>query len=143
MSALFLTFLFIPAWIIFGLFISSFKWNSFVFSDFSLLEIMAIYLLHFALSGIYISSYPAAQAISPSLHILLMCRGDAQGGLTKEKMLQRFTRLHIVEERVKDLVNTGMVKQEDGKFTLTFWGNLIVSSAILYRRLLDLDLKGG
>lgn len=141
--ALFFTFVLIPGIVIILLPIISTHFKMSFFPGYSLLERVAIYLLHFAISGIYISSYPAAQANSPSLQILLMFKKSGNNGLTKSEILSGFDHVSILGARMKDLVDTSLLKQKNGGYELTFRGRLFIGVFVFYRTALGLDLKGG
>ena len=132
--ALIVTFLLLPAVAIAALGLAS--------SLFSPEEALAVYLLHFILSGVYIAMYPAAQASSPSLEILMLFRGRPEG-LTREEIVRGFNTVSVVSARVKDLVDSKLVVQPGGKLTLTPNGRWLSVLFALYRRSLALPVKGG
>lgn len=135
---LFLNFVIAPLLIlIFILFVIKYPFLNFSFS-----EVIAIYVLHLALSGVYISSYPAVQAYSPSLEILLMYSKSKSAGITREEMLKMFDKDSIVSDRVRDLVNSNWVKQEGDNYRLTFFSKVIVRCYLFYRKSLGLPAKG-
>ena len=132
--ALIATFLLLPAAAIAALGLAS--------SLFSPEELVAVYLLHFILSGVYIAMYPAVPASSPSLEILMLFRGCPEG-LTREEIVRGFNKVSAVSARVRDLVDSKLVVQRDGKLTPTPNGRRLSVLFALYRRSLGLPVKGG
>jgi hypothetical protein len=128
------TFLLLPAAAVAALGLAS--------SLFSPEELLAVYLLHFVLSGVYIAMYPAAQASSPSLEILMLFRGRPEG-LTREEIVRGFNKVSAVSARVKDLVDSRLVVQRGGKLTPSPSGRRLSVLFALYRRSLGLPVKGG
>jgi hypothetical protein len=134
-AALFVNFLIAPLLLLLVLCFS--PWKTIGLADAS-----AVYLYHFAIAGAYISSYPAVQAYSPSLEILMLFRGREAIGLTKGEILETFDQVGIVADRVRDLKASRLVVEENGKFRLSFGGHKIALAYKLYRCLLGLPIKG-
>ena len=105
-------------------------------------EAFAAYLLIFGLSGVYISSYPAFQAVSPSLQILHLFKNHAAGGLSRAEIFQGFDQSSIVSARVQDLADSNLIKRNGEGFVLTLRGRAVIGLYALYRKSLGLSVKG-
>src|SRR3989344_3573269 len=101
-------------------------------------EAFAAYLLHFGLSGVYISSYPAFQAVSPSLQILQLFKTSGSGGLSRAEIFQGFDPTSIVSARVRDLEDSNLIKRQGRGFALTWRGRAVAGLYSLYRKSLGL-----
>lgn len=121
------------------------EWFGFVPSiiSFTTADWLAIYLLHFALSFAYISSYPAVEAASPSLAILLMIGGFNSQGIAHDDLLHVFDDEVVLEPRLKDLIEAGLIIKLGGYLIVTSRGSAFVKCFILLRRLLGLPIGKG
>ena len=121
------------------------EWFEFLPSiiPFTLAEWSAIYLLHFALSFAYILSYPAIEAVSPSLVISLMIGDSKPQGMLHEDLVHVFGDEIVLEPRIRNLVEAGLIVETDGYFTVTSRGITFVKCFILLRRLLGLPIGKG
>ncbi len=109
------------------------------------LAVAGAFLLHLALACAYIQTYPAAQAQSPSLHILLAV-GRVPEGLTRAELLAGGTPQTLVGARVDDLVANRFIvdsQDGDGKYVLTPTARRLVLFFVAFRRFLGLKSKGG
>ena len=106
-------------------------------------DIIGIILLHMSLSLVYVSSYPAVQAVSPSLDILLMIGKSEEGKMTEEDIVEQYRGSKIVTDRVGDLRIYNLIYEKDGFFTLKPVAMLIVLFFIFYRKLLGLPVGEG
>ena len=106
-------------------------------------EISAFFLLHLALSSAYIQSYPPAQAVSPSLEIMILVQRAMPKGLTLAEISAHFDNAKLVHTRFEDLVNTKLVTEKDGTFSLTASGRRLIGFFVCYRKILGLEFKGG
>lgn len=106
-------------------------------------EITAIFILHVSLSSAYIQTYPAAQAISPTLEIMLIVLKYMPQGISQSDILQNFHKKKLTSSRLEDLLNTKLIRQEQGFFTLTPIGKCFINFFVLHRNLLGLKYKGG
>jgi hypothetical protein len=104
----------------------------------SLTALAAAFLLHLSLSMVYIASYPAAQAISPSLDILLIIASSGSGRLTEEEISGNYDDAKLVTARIDDLRRSILVTQEGEHFALTPAGKGIVGLFSSYRKALGL-----
>lgn len=106
-------------------------------------EWSAITLLYLALAQAYILSYPAVQASSPSLVILLKVGKSMPAGLTFDDLLCRFDNESVLAPRIQDLLESNLVKKSNGALTLTLNGVILARSFSFFRRLLGLPLGKG
>lgn len=144
--ALFLIFIIIPTICI----IAIIGINYFIFLSegiksihFATSDWLAVYLLHFALSLAYILSYPAVEAVSPSLSILLMLGASNHHGMLCEDLLHVFDDEVVLEPRIQDLIESGLVVKSDGYLTVTLHGSTFVKCFILLRHVLGLPIGKG
>jgi predicted permease len=104
---------------------------------------LAVYLLHFALSVAYILSYPAVEAASPSLALLLMLGDFKLQGILHDDLLHVFNDKIVLEPRIQDLVDSGLIAGSDGYFKVTTQGTVFINCFIFLRRLLGLPIGKG
>jgi hypothetical protein len=107
------------------------------------MEIALVLLLNFALSAIYISSYPAAQAASPSLKILLIIESARDKRMTAEEIFKYFENQKIILTRINELVDYNLVIKDQDRFSLKPFAMKLVSLYIFYRWLLGLPVGRG
>ena len=103
----------------------------------------SIGLLHIALSLAYIQIYPASQAASPSLKILLLVKESMPVGMTENEIQTCFNPKELLEARIQDLVDSGLVRQTDDKLELSPCGYGLVLPFIVLRKLLGLQAGQG
>ena len=106
-------------------------------------NLSAFLIFHLALSSAYIQSYPPAQAISPSLEMMILVHRAMPGGLTQAEISGCFNNDMLVHTRFIDLVNTGLIAENNGVFTLTASGKRLIGFFVIYRKTLGLEFKGG
>ncbi len=104
---------------------------------------LAVYLLHFALSSAYILSYPAIEAVSPSLAISLMIGDSNPQGVLYGDLLHVFDNEVVLEPRIHDLIEAGLIIKSNGYFMVTSRGITFVKCFILLRLLLGLPIGKG
>ncbi len=85
----------------------------------------AVILLHYALSSAYILSYPAVEAISPTLAIALLM-GDSGRALEEGDLAVCFPDESILAPRIMDLVKSRLVRLDKGVLSLTWRGRVLV-----------------
>ena len=106
-------------------------------------ERMQAYLLHYVLSLAYILSYPAAQASSPSLTIMLIIKRSMPQGVTKED-ISSFLRNQSLENRISDLISENLVREKkDGRLEATKKGHLLLKMFIFFRKVYGLPVGKG
>jgi hypothetical protein len=106
-------------------------------------ELIAIYLLHFALAMAYIASYPAVKALSPSLDIILLIAGAPGGRLAEASLVERFTGPTLIADRMADLREYRLIRETGGRIELTLLARTIVRFFAAYRWLLGLPAGKG
>lgn len=104
-------------------------------------EWLAAALLQLAFASAYILSYPAFEALSPSLVIVLLA-GDS-GGVAIKDLPGFFNDATLIEPRVKDLLDSGLATERDGVLSITSKGRLLACSFALMRSFLGLPKGGG
>jgi hypothetical protein len=107
------------------------------------LDVAASLLLHWALSAAYVQTYPAVQAMAPSLEIASAVRRSMPGGLARSDLLVRLNTRALVEERIADLVADRLVHMEGGRYMLTPASRRLVRFFLGLRVLLGLRQPGG
>lgn len=102
-----------------------------------------VFLLHYALAGAYIMSYPAVQAVSPSLTMLLIVGSAAPRGLTYDELRSHFNSKELLQARLHDLKEGSLAVEVDGWFRLTWRGLLLIRFTGFLRSLLGLPQGKG
>lgn len=109
-----------------------------------LIDIAAISLLYVALSCAYIQIYPASQADSPSLRILLIVDQNKTRGLSEGEIKTFFTSKSLLDDRINDLLHSGLIsKTNQQEFTLTKKGKILILPFIVLRNLIGLPKGNG
>ena len=109
----------------------------------ALLDVAAIGLLHMALACAYIQIYPAVQAFSPTLVILLLVDKSMPSGATREGLSARLDDRFLLGERIADLVDAKLVREADNQLALAPRGYKLIQFFIVFRRMLGLGLGKG
>jgi hypothetical protein len=109
----------------------------------SALDVAAALLLHWALSAAYVQSYPAAQAMAPSLEIAYAVRRSMPHGLSRAELLAQLDSGALVRDRVEDLVTDRLVRLERDRYVLTPAAATLVRFFLGLRALLGLRRPGG
>lgn len=104
----------------------------------SLQDFLFIALAHLALSCAYIQIYPACQALSPSLMVLLFVGNSMPDGMTEAEIQARFSKKILLGNRIQDLLVSGFIREGHGQFEITPRGLWIVLPGILLRKMLGL-----
>lgn len=104
-------------------------------------ELLAAFLLQAAFASAYILTYPAFEALSPSLVIVLLA--GSKGGISKGELAGYFSDEALFEPRMRDLVESGLARKKDGVLAATFKGKLLAHFFILMRAFLGLPKGGG
>lgn len=108
------------------------------------LETLAALLLDLSLACAYIQTYPVAQAVSPSLEILLIVERYKPEGVTESRLLSYYDDRKLVFARLQDLINTSLlIDRGGGAYALSPSARTIIRFFIAYRKLLGLEFKGG
>ena len=114
-----------------------------VWPQLPLVDLAAVMLLHVSLSCAYIQFYPASQADSPSLRILLLVGKSMPLGMTESEICSIFDPKDLFEARVDDLLSSGLIQKSSGKLTITTQGRVFILPFIVFRNLLGLPLGEG
>ena len=104
--------------------------------------LLAVYVMHFCLTGVYLVTYPAVQAYSPSLQIILLLSKAGSIGLTHEEIISSFESSKIVSNKFHDLVHTGFLAGKGDKYQLTFIARNVLMIYSAFRSILGLSIKG-
>lgn len=108
------------------------------FSTLSGLEIAEALFLEFSISLVYISSYPAVKAVSPSLDILLMVSSSKERRMTEREIITRCGDAKPVKTRIDDLMAYGLISVKGDSFRLSSLAQAMILVFIHYRKLLGL-----
>jgi len=106
------------------------------------INVVAILLLHYSLSSAYILSYPAVEAISPSLAIALFM-GERGYEATYDELVALFPDESILMPRVKDLINSKCVTLNNETLTLRLRGRVLLGFFIAFRSFIGLKQGRG
>lgn len=109
-----------------------------LFNQFGGVDFLAAALLHVAMACAYIQTYPVLQALSPSLLILLFVGKSSRRGLSEKEIFSRFSSRQLLEDRIDDLLNSGLVRQDKGSLKLSGGGRLLVLTLTTLRKILGL-----
>lgn len=104
-------------------------------------ELVAAALLQLAFGSAYILTYPAFEALSPSLVIVLLA--GARGEITRGELSGRFSDEALFEPRVKDLLDSGLAAEKGGVLAATAKGRVLAFFFIFMRAFLGLPKGGG
>lgn len=105
-----------------------------ILSGVALDERFGFYLLSYSLSFAYILSYPAVEAISPTLAISLAIGEAGPGGISVSGLTSIFNDNRLLQPRVKDLLDAGLIKRSDGVLRITPRGVIFLKPFIILRR---------
>lgn len=106
------------------------------------LESAAALVLNIALSGAYLWTYPASQAQSPTLYILLAV-GRAPDGLDRAGIVAALRAAGLVGDRIEDLLRNALVQREGDRIVLRPGGKALARVFTAYRRWLGIENLGG
>lgn len=106
-------------------------------------EWAAVFLMDLSLASAYIMSYPAIQAKSPSITIILRIDEAMPGGLAEDELGSCFTGGDLVGDRVADLVGSGFAVKSGTRCEITPRGRTLLAPFVILRRLLGLPAGRG
>jgi hypothetical protein len=109
----------------------------------SLSEWAAIFLLHAVISMAYIQIYPASQADSPSLKVMMLVSRSMPKGLTAGEITSEFDPSRLFHDRIDDLAAVGHIKRENERILLTSRGRFLILPFIWLRRMIGLPWGKG
>lgn len=112
----------------------------FVYLD--LPQILHISVLFYSLFISYLLTYPAIEADSPSLVIVMRIYQAGKSGLSSEELEGAIGDELLVEPRIKDLVDAGLADFDGKIYRINSKGIIFVLPFVLYRDFLVLG-KGG
>lgn len=110
-----------------------------IYELFSYVYIWFLFLSFFAA---YLLSYPAIEVDSPSLVIVMRIFESGKAGLSTKKIGELAKDNLLVEPRLKDLVDAGMVDLSSSMYRINRKGLIFILPFIFYRNILGLG-KGG
>lgn len=106
-------------------------------------DLFAIALLHVALSFAYIQIYPASQADSPSLKMIMLVDKAMPQGLTEAEIRAQFDPNDLFDARIHDLLGAGLVQRQGERLALTRSGESLIKPFLLLRKVLGLPAGKG
>ncbi|HVZ23093.1 MAG TPA: hypothetical protein VG871_18600 [Vicinamibacterales bacterium] len=106
-------------------------------------DLLAVLLMHGALSSVYIIGYTLISAFSPSIEILkLLERSPA--GLRREEIQLPYLQTALGGNRVVNLVNDGLIEAAGSRVSLGAGGRVLAGLVLFYRHTIGLpDGAGG
>jgi hypothetical protein len=123
-------------------FVSSLDAEFAIYAPRGLSSYFHIGLLVISLALVYIATYSAIEADSPSLVMVMNIAKGGLKGLNKEELLESFTNEALISPRIRDLMNAKLIYSNSDKFKISKKGTLFISAFVLYRKLMNLP-KGG
>ncbi len=105
-------------------------------------ECAAAFVLHAALASAYVQTYPAAQAQSPTL-VILLAIGAAPAGLDRSALVARLDASGLVRARVEDLERNALLRRDGDRIVLTLPGLVLARAFVVYRSFVGLRPGGG
>ena len=143
-TALFLVFAALPAVIIALLFVASLNGSNFaLIAPFEPEGWAMTFVLQMALSSAYVLTYPAIQAGSPSLVILLILGASEGKKASYEFLSEFFNEEKLFLPRLKDLVESGLVYKDAGVLRATTRGRVMIVPFMALRKILGLSAGRG
>ena len=118
-------------------------WVGLVGTGFGPVDWASVALLHTSLAGAYIMGYPAIQASTPTLAMLLVIGGKMPEGATYEEVRSSINVDGLMDPRLKDLEVSGFVVESSGSYSITARGRAFLRPFLIYRRLLGLPTGKG
>lgn len=107
--------------------------------DMSSVEGVLACALYLALAAAYVQTYPAFQAISPSLKIVYHI-GQSTTGMRTGEIQQVFPKTSLVADRLDDLLAEGLVTaKSNGDYQLSGKGKTLAYAFKFYRKFLGLS----
>jgi len=100
-------------------------------------------ILDYVLAAAYLLSYPAAQASSPSLRIVLAAASSMPDGMTEDQIRALFSEEDLFGGHLARLEQEGLVINTGGRWTVSPCGRRTAVFFGRYRRLLGLPEGGG
>jgi hypothetical protein len=106
-------------------------------------ELAAVFLLHGAVSSVYIIGYTLLSSFSPSIEILKLL-DRSPSGLRREEIRLPYLDRALGGNRVVTLVQDGMIQADGDRVRLGSGGQLIATLVLFYRHTIGMpDGAGG
>ena len=101
---------------------------------------LLILLLYLAVSGVYIQTYPAIQAWSPSL-LMTYIIGKNKQPISIDEIRKMINRENLIKDKIYELENEGLINicPKDNSICLTAWGRLLSGIFLSYRKIIRLE----
>jgi len=132
--SLFLLFNIIPGFLILIIFLI---FNELRIYLLSIEDILLIFLLYTALSGVYIQTFPSIQAGSPSLLIVNLIGRNIKP-VNAKTISKSIRKENFINDRVSDLKKENLIIINDNSVMLTRRGKILSGIFILYRKFIGL-----
>ena len=95
---------------------------------------ISLFLISLCLS--YVAAYSTVEADSPSLKITMTIYNTGLTGLDKHDLIRLFNMDKFIKSRVNRLIEDRMINMEDGKYTISPKGRLLMNIVVYYRKFL-------
>ena len=115
----------------------------FVGAGFTSVDWASVALLHTALAGVYIMGYPAIQASTPTLAMLLAIGSKMPTGATYDEVKSSINVGGLMDPRLKDLEVSGFAVESEGLYSITARGRAFLRPFLVYRKILGLPTGKG
>ncbi|MCU0666191.1 MAG: hypothetical protein MUF05_03740 [Candidatus Omnitrophica bacterium] len=99
--------------------------------------------LAYSFSFSYVLFYPAAQAVSPTLKLILIISKFSYSGCSAQELKKYFNTKDLLQERFDDLVQEGFLRTCHGKINITLRGRVFLSFFVALRVILGLEQGKG
>lgn len=107
------------------------------------LLLASAFVMHLALSGMYIHMYPGIVFFSLSLEIIKLLAENEEQGLSMEKIdLPVFSEANAIDMRINHLMESGMIEGDSNHLMLTNKGRSVAKVIYGFRRVLGLPGVG-
>lgn len=110
---------------------------------YAFIDWILVFFLYFILCGTYIASYPAVQAISPSLKIVLLAGQAMPNGAAIERIKSNFDSRELLDLKIQDLVRSKLIAEKNGVLNLTKKGSMMIIAFMFLRKVLGLSTGRG
>lgn len=106
-------------------------------------DALLVIILHYCLALAYIASYPAAQAHSPSLDIMLSIARSPKRTISENELVSAWKSRNLLGDRIDDLRIGGLIAKQGERYTLKTSGSFVLALYRLYRRFLGIPFGEG
>jgi hypothetical protein len=101
-------------------------------------EALASILVTIAVSSTYIMYYPAAQAASPSMLVIMKIASARKTGITRRDLLQAFDEDRLCRVGIDNLVHQRFAQEREGRLVVAPRGAVLLRVLTSWRRILGL-----